>query len=150
MVGVTTNIPALTNFCITAAVAVLADFLLQVTVFVAVLELDHRRREQGRLDIFPCFNLRNPPEEPKRDLVRWVIKNVYTRIIFNPISQVCIFLIFLGVVFLSFGSYDNLDLGLTQQVTVIKDSDLYKYFDTYNDYSEAGAIAYIVFKNVDY
>lgn len=42
-VGATTHIPALESFCLVAAVAVLVDFLLQVTWFVAAISMDARR-----------------------------------------------------------------------------------------------------------
>jgi hypothetical protein len=38
-----------------ASLAVLLDFLLQVTAFVALLALDTRRLEQGRYDCAPCL-----------------------------------------------------------------------------------------------
>jgi hypothetical protein len=38
-----------------AAVAVLLDYLLQITAFVALLTLDFRRTESGRVDCLPCI-----------------------------------------------------------------------------------------------
>jgi Niemann-Pick C1 protein len=35
-----TKIPALESFCLVAGIGVIADFLLQITVFVAALTLD--------------------------------------------------------------------------------------------------------------
>lgn len=150
IVGSTTNVPALTNFCLTAAVAVLADYFLQITVFVAVIELDYRRWTGRRLDCFPCFDLERRAKEPKRRLVRRFVKNIYAPVIFHPVTQVCMVIMFICIALLSFGSYDNIDLGLTEQVTCIKHSDLYKYFDAYDNYLETGAIAYIVFKDINY
>lgn len=51
--GGMTSMPALRNFSVCAALAVLLDFLLQVTAFVALLALDTRRLEQGRFDCWP-------------------------------------------------------------------------------------------------
>lgn len=51
--GGLTSMPALRNFSVCAALAVLLDFLLQVTAFVALLALDTRRLEQGRFDCWP-------------------------------------------------------------------------------------------------
>ncbi|KAK9823955.1 hypothetical protein WJX72_006638 [[Myrmecia] bisecta] len=55
--GALTPMPAVRNFSLVAAVAVLLDYLLQVTAFVALLALDTQRTEQGRLDIAPCIQL---------------------------------------------------------------------------------------------
>lgn len=150
IVGSTTGIPALTSFCISAAVAVMADYFLQITAFVAVIELDYRRRQQKRLDCFPCFDLEEAPRDPKRTLIRWFVINIYEPALFHPVSKISILFGFVAVFVLSFASYDDLELGLTQQVSVIKNGDLYNYFNTYNDFLEVGAIAYIVFKNVNY
>ncbi|KAL4457923.1 hypothetical protein ABPG75_012788 [Micractinium tetrahymenae] len=51
--GGLTDMPALRNFSICAALAVLLDYLLQITAFVALLTLDSRRIEQGRYDCWP-------------------------------------------------------------------------------------------------
>lgn len=45
--GCTSTLPAVSYFCAYAAVAVAADFLYQVTFFVAVLAIDERRTEAG-------------------------------------------------------------------------------------------------------
>ncbi|PRW56197.1 Niemann-Pick C1 [Chlorella sorokiniana] len=59
--GGLTSMPALRNFSICAALAVLLDFLLQVTAFVALLALDTRRLEQGRFDCWPWRRARGAP-----------------------------------------------------------------------------------------
>ncbi|CAG9311616.1 unnamed protein product [Blepharisma stoltei] len=150
MVGATTNVPALTNFCITAAIAVLADYFLQITAFVAVIELDYRRWTGRRIDCFPCFDLEKSVKEPRRRLVKKFVKKIYAPVIFHPITQVCLAITFVSLFILSFGSYDDINLGLTEQVTCIHKSDLYKYFDSYDDYLQTGAIAYLVFKDINY
>lgn len=40
-----------------AALAVLLDFLLQVTAFVALIVFDFRRTENHRVDCFPCMKV---------------------------------------------------------------------------------------------
>jgi len=52
LVGAYTKIPALESFCIVAAVAVLADFVLQLTWFAAALSIDTRR---VRVSIELCY-----------------------------------------------------------------------------------------------
>ena len=42
-VGATTHIPALESFCLVASIAVLVDFLMQITWFVAGVAMDARR-----------------------------------------------------------------------------------------------------------
>lgn len=44
-----------------SALAVLLDFLLQVTAFVALIVFDFQRAEHHRVDCFPCMKV--PPSE---------------------------------------------------------------------------------------
>lgn len=46
-----------------AALAVLLDFLLQVTAFVALIVFDFLRAEDNRIDCFPCIKASGPNVE---------------------------------------------------------------------------------------
>jgi Sterol-sensing domain of SREBP cleavage-activation len=56
-VAAATTVPAVRNFAIVAAVSVFADFVLQVTAFVALLALDCERMRDGQVDCLPCLQL---------------------------------------------------------------------------------------------
>lgn len=47
-----------------SALAVLLDFLLQITAFVALIVLDFMRAEDNRIDCFPCVKISGPFMEP--------------------------------------------------------------------------------------
>jgi len=47
--GTITEMPAIEEFAYAAALAILFDFLLQITLFLAVLSLDARRQEVNKL-----------------------------------------------------------------------------------------------------
>ncbi|KAL4085924.1 hypothetical protein PRIC1_014549 [Phytophthora ramorum] len=70
LVGALTRIPALTSFCVVAALAVAADFALQMTWFASALVLDARRVRARRYDLFPWMKqkltLTPPPSKGKR------------------------------------------------------------------------------------
>lgn len=53
-IGMLTKVPALESFCLVAALGVLADFVLQVTVFLAALTLDTQRIQENRADVLFC------------------------------------------------------------------------------------------------
>ena len=55
LVGVMTDIPALQSFCLVAAVAILFDFIFQVTTFVAMLSIDNNRIKFLRYDLLFCI-----------------------------------------------------------------------------------------------
>ncbi|KAF1776867.1 Niemann-Pick C type protein [Phytophthora cactorum] len=69
LVGVLTRIPALTSFCVVAAFAVAANFVLQMTWFASALVLDARRVRARRYDLFPWVKQKltlTPPMKGKR------------------------------------------------------------------------------------
>ncbi|GAB5036681.1 niemann-pick c1 protein [Nannochloropsis oceanica] len=67
LVGALTHIPALQQFCLVAALAVILDFILQCTWFVAGLALDAKRQEEGRMDGLPCVVVREGGPEDEED-----------------------------------------------------------------------------------
>ncbi|CAM9760685.1 unnamed protein product, partial [Choristocarpus tenellus] len=56
MLGSTTSLPAVEYFCFYAGTAILFDYLLQVTAFVAFLAMDARRQKSGRWDCLCCIS----------------------------------------------------------------------------------------------
>jgi hypothetical protein len=53
--GAATNIPALRQFCAVASIAVLIDYVMQITWFVAAVTLDFERMDRNLVDCCPCF-----------------------------------------------------------------------------------------------
>jgi len=57
LLGILTQMPAVQSFALYACVAVLCDYMLQVTCFLSLLALDARRIESLRFDCLPCASL---------------------------------------------------------------------------------------------
>lgn len=55
LIGATTVIPALRNFCIQAGVCVIMIFIFQITFVMACLAYDHKRSSAKRYDCCCCF-----------------------------------------------------------------------------------------------
>jgi Niemann-Pick C1 protein len=53
--GALTPMPAVRLFSLYAAMSVLIDFLLQITIFVTFITLDHKRTIENRFDVFCCL-----------------------------------------------------------------------------------------------
>lgn len=68
-IGMLTKVPALESFCLVAGIGVLADFLLQITFFLAALTLDAKRINDNRADMLPCCRLREK-KHPRKAIVR--------------------------------------------------------------------------------
>jgi predicted RND superfamily exporter protein len=54
-IGSFIDLPAVSFFCTTAAIAVIAVFFIQVTFFAACLSIDARRLDAKRYDLLPCL-----------------------------------------------------------------------------------------------
>ncbi|CAF0910919.1 unnamed protein product [Didymodactylos carnosus] len=57
--GALTPMPAVRLFSLYAAVSVLIDFLLQITIFVSFITLDHKRTRARRADVLCCYKLKS-------------------------------------------------------------------------------------------
>ena len=57
LLGSTSSLKGISSFCVYAAVAVLFDFFLQVTMFVSIMVMDERRRQANLSDCLCCIPL---------------------------------------------------------------------------------------------
>uniref|UniRef100_A0A2N9H7B2 SSD domain-containing protein n=1 Tax=Fagus sylvatica TaxID=28930 RepID=A0A2N9H7B2_FAGSY len=69
-VGSFIPMPACRVFSMFAALAVLLDFLLQVTAFVALIVFDFVRAEDRRVDCFPCVRASSSYADSDKDISR--------------------------------------------------------------------------------
>ena len=60
LVGALTKMPALQAFCIQAAVAILFNYIFQITAFVVALVFDCERRKSNRMDVLCCLGGQDP------------------------------------------------------------------------------------------
>lgn len=51
--------PALQSFCVQAGIAVLFDYLFQITAFIAFMAWDEKRKESNKIDLLCCFKVKN-------------------------------------------------------------------------------------------
>ena len=66
-IGSMIDLPAVSYFCTTAAIAVLSVFFIQVTFFAACLAVDARRILAKRYDLLPCIVRTEEPEMVAND-----------------------------------------------------------------------------------
>ena len=151
LVGYLTDIPALESFCLCASFAVLINYFLQMTLFVAFVSLDDKRVDANRYDIVPCFKKtvgRSEHYEGKKCLQNFAI-TYYEFLMKTPV--VCtVLVIYIGMTVFSVISIFNFPLGLNQQTTVTQNGDLFNYFKTQEKYVDVGSPGYLVFYNIDY
>ncbi|GMI07306.1 hypothetical protein TrVE_jg842 [Triparma verrucosa] len=66
LLGSTSSLKGISSFCVYAAWAILFDFFLQCTMFVAILVWDHRRKEAKKMDCCICIGVTESKEEKPR------------------------------------------------------------------------------------
>ena len=106
VLGVFVGMPAVRNFAAYAAGAVVINALLQVTLFIAVLALNQRRAENGRVDCFPCIQVSHHSVHVRGGLVTGAeaeegplnkfIRKFYAPTLLNRQVKVLIITVFLG------------------------------------------------------
>ena len=154
VLGVFVGMPAVKNFAAYAAGAVVINALLQVTLFVAVLALNQRRVESGRVDCFPCIQVSHHAIHVRGGLVTGAeedegflhkfIRKVYAPTLLNRQVKVLIVSVFLGFFAAGIALLPEIKLGLDQRVAIPDDSYLIPYFTDLATYFDTGPPVYFV------
>ena len=148
-IGQRTDIPALSSFCMVAGIAVLTDFVYQITIFLPALYFDRIRIQENRCDVFCC--VRASKRKPVRqDFIRTLFNNYYVPWVFQKPAKIMAIVTTLGLIVIGCFSAVKITRGLNQNVSLVSHSDIYDYFDTLQAYGDAGPPGYVVFNNVDY
>ncbi|XP_034681127.1 NPC intracellular cholesterol transporter 1 [Vitis riparia] len=157
-VGSFIPMPACRVFSMFAALAVLLDFLLQVTAFVALIVFDFMRAEDNRIDCFPCIKIPSSSVESDEGinqrkpggLLAWYMQEVHAPIL--GIWGVKIFVIaaFFAFTLASIALCTRIEPGLEQQIVLPRDSYLQGYFNNVSEYLRIGPPLYFVVKDYNY
>lgn len=147
--GGLSDMPAVRAFALYAGMALLFDFLLQITCFVSLLSLDTLRQTSNRYDIC-CFikgSKKDAEQEENSDGILYsFFKYVYTPFIMNKINRAVIMVIFFGWLCLSIALMPHIEIGLDQELSMPEDSFVLKYFKYLKDFLNIGPPMYFVLK----
>ncbi|XP_012618819.2 NPC1-like intracellular cholesterol transporter 1 [Microcebus murinus] len=143
--GALTPMPAVRTFALTSGLAVLFDFLLQMSAFVALLSLDSKRQEASRLDLCCCIKPRElpPPGQREGPLLRF-FRKVYAPFLLHRLTRPAVLLLFLALFGVCLYFMCQTTVGLDQELALPTDSYLLDYFLFLNRYFEVGAPVYFV------
>lgn len=87
--GALTTMPAVKAFALYAALAVIMDFLLQMTAFVALLSLDARRQDDNRCELVCCVKVnKQRPKKPHEGLLLPIMRKYYAPALLNGCVRV--------------------------------------------------------------
>ena len=159
VLGVFVGMPAVKNFAVYAAGAVVINALLQITLFVAVLALNQRRVESGRVDCFPCVQLNQHSmgvrgtlvtgsEDEEGNLQRF-IRKTYAPALLNRQVKVLVVSIFLAFFAAGVALLPEIQLGLDQRIAIPEDSYLIPYFNDLATYFDTGPPVYFVTRDTN-
>lgn len=143
--GALTPMPAVRVFALTSGVAVMLDFMLQMSAFVALVSLDSRRQEASRLDVCCCIRTRELPSSGQSEgLLIGFFRKVYAPFLLHRVTRVVVLLVFLALFGVGLYFMCHISVGLDQELALPKDSYLLDYFLFLNRYFEVGAPVYFV------
>ncbi|WZZ54559.1 hypothetical protein YC2023_054666 [Brassica napus] len=156
-VGAYIKMPAVRVFSMFAALAVLLDFILQVTAFVALIVFDFKRTEDKRVDCFPC--IKKPQSsyssdkgvgQKKASLLTRYMKDVHAPILSHWVVKILVIAFFFGLAMAGIALSTRIEPGLEQQIVLPQDSYLQSYFNNISTYLRIGPPLYFVVKNYNY
>jgi len=156
--GAAVGMPAVKNFAVYAAGAVLINALLQVTMFVSVLALNQRRVESSRADCFPFIKIKRADvgsahgagaygyddEGPLQKFIR----KIYAPALLNRKVKVAVIVLFLGLFTAGLALMPEVALGLDQRIAFPRGSYLIPYFNDLDAYFNTGPPVYFVVQDL--
>ncbi|PON78470.1 Niemann-Pick C type protein [Trema orientale] len=156
-VGSFISMPACRVFSMFAALAVLLDFFLQVTAFVALIVFDFSRAEDNRIDCFPCIKIPSSSMDPsegsshgRTGLLTRYMEEVHAPILGIWAVKMVVIAVFLAFTLASIALSTRIEPGLEQQIVLPRDSYLQGYFNNISEYLRVGPPLYFVVKNFNY
>nr|XP_061804451.1 NPC1-like intracellular cholesterol transporter 1 [Nerophis lumbriciformis] len=145
--GALSTMPAVKSFALYAALAVLMDFVLQMTSFVALLSLDARRQDNNRCELLCCVTVSaKKSDKPNEGFLLPLMRNYYAPVLLNQYIRFIVMVVFIfmfsGSLYLMF----HVTVGLDQELAMPKGSYMLDYFQYLYKYLEVGVPVYFVTK----
>nr|XP_057925789.1 NPC1-like intracellular cholesterol transporter 1 [Doryrhamphus excisus] len=145
--GALSTMPAVKSFALYAALAVLMDFVLQMTAFVSLLSLDARRQDNNRCELLCCVTVATQKSnKPNEGFLLPFMRKYYAPVLLNQYMRFLVMLVFLfmfsGSLYLMF----SVTVGLDQELAMPKGSYMLDYFKYLYKYLEVGVPVYFVTK----
>lgn len=145
--GGLSDMPAVRAFALYAGMALLIDFLLQITCFVSLLTLDSVRQAENRFDIFCCIRAKKTDIVANTEGVLYkFFKAIYVPFIMKKIVRITVMVVFFGWLCSSIALAPHIDVGLDQELSMPEDSFVLKYFRFLQNYLSIGPPMYFVVK----
>jgi Niemann-Pick C1 protein len=145
--GALSGMPAVRAFALYAGMALLIDFLLQVTSFVALMSLDMARQRNNRFDILCCIQGSKKNTKPVEGVLYRVFEHFYAPFLLSKWVRPVIMIMFFGAACSSIAVVPRIGIGLDQELSMPEDSFVLKFFVYMKDYLSVGPPVYFVVNN---
>ncbi|KAK3087273.1 hypothetical protein FSP39_003937, partial [Pinctada imbricata] len=142
--GALTSMPAVRVFSLYAGLAVLIDFLLQITVFVALMTIDAKRQKDDRFDMCCCIRNDHSKPEQVEGILYTLFKDYYSHFLLKDWIRPIVMLVFVFWFCLSGALVHKIEIGLDQKLSMPDDSYVLDYFKHLSEYLHVGAPVYFV------
>ncbi|XP_077379017.1 NPC1-like intracellular cholesterol transporter 1 [Festucalex cinctus] len=145
--GALSTMPAVKTFALYAALAILMDFALQMTAFVALLSLDARRQDSNRCELLCCVTVATQKsDKPNEGFLLPLMRDYYAPVLLNRYMRLIVMLVFFVMFSVSLYLMFNVTVGLDQELAMPKGSYMLDYFQYLYKYLEVGVPVYFVTK----
>ncbi|KAF7992770.1 hypothetical protein HCN44_005114 [Aphidius gifuensis] len=146
--GALSDMPAVRAFALYAAVALLIDFIMQITCFISLLTLDTIRQTDNKYDIFCCIRGATKINIKKNTngILYEIFKYCYVPFLLQKWVRPGVVLVFFGWLCMSISVLPKIPIGLDKQLSMPEDSFVLKYFVFLNEFLLIGPPTYFVVK----
>ncbi|KAL4714887.1 hypothetical protein ACJJTC_012559 [Scirpophaga incertulas] len=144
--GALSDMPAVRAFALYAAAALLVDFLLQCSCFVALLALDTRRHHDSRFDVLCCIQGKKADESSTsgESALFNLFRQFYVPFLMRREVRAAVMIVFFAWLCSSVAVAPHIEIGLEQELSMPHDSFQTKYFQHLNKYLNIGPPVYFV------
>ncbi|OQV22774.1 Niemann-Pick C1 protein [Hypsibius exemplaris] len=143
-IGAMSTMPVVKYFSLYAAMAVLIDFLLQISCFVSLMTLDAKRQKGARCDVFCCLKGSKKSAEDSPGILYRFVKRWYIPFITSGPVRTGVMLVFMGWFMSSVAVLNKINVGFDQKTAMPEDSYVLNHMIAMEDYLLAGAPVYFV------
>ncbi|KAI6191671.1 Niemann-Pick C1 protein [Aphelenchoides bicaudatus] len=145
--GAISPMPAVRTFSLYAGTAILINYILQVTCFLAIFIWDAKRQENGRLE-FCCWS-KLPVETTSTESYMFsLINKYYSPLLLKDYARMTTLVVFFTWFAGSLFVMDKIKLGLDQKMAVPEDSYVYSYFNNMEKYLSVGPPVFFIVKGM--
>ena len=142
------TMPAVRIFALYSGMALVVNFILQISTFVALMYLDGVRMNKNRMDILFFIEFAKPANHgKKRNLDGFLytfFKKVYVPLLKLFWVRVFFIMFFVSATAIAMAGITHIEVGLDQKLSMPHDSYVLKYFEYMQQYLAVGAPVYFV------